>query len=100
MRKIKIVNLDNKTQLSLFFLLINNPSGLQRKEIVRRLCIPRSTVFDNLDKMKKRQIVDKYFVYTQKKGRPMVIWFTPKYLRQELINVDLKDKIVVKGMSL
>lgn len=48
---------------------------MPRRDLVSKLDVPRTTVYDNLEKLYKRQVVEKY---NQKKGpkpgRPLVYW--------------------------
>lgn len=91
---------DTFKQVQIFFLLINNKKGLERTEISRRLCIPRTTIYDNLLILRNRYCnyypyVLKYKLPTGKKGRPKVLWFIPKYIRRKFFNIEITPKIKV-----
>jgi len=46
-----------------------------RRELVQKLNIPRTTVYDNLSKLQKKQIVEKYDKkLDHKPGRPVRFW--------------------------
>ncbi|TFG10207.1 MAG: MarR family transcriptional regulator [Promethearchaeota archaeon] len=79
--------LDNMTdpltpiQLRLIeFLKING--SRTRRELVNQLKIPRTTLYDNLLKLQKQRIVEKYAKNNGKRGRPVVYW--------KIINVSLQ----------
>ena len=54
--------------------LLKNGGPLTRKEIVNQLATPRTTVFDNLTKLQKRKVVEKFSRNSGKRGRPKVYW--------------------------
>ena len=51
--------------------------ALTRDEIVKRVRIPRTTLFDNLSKLREKKYVFNYKNYTHLKGRPKVYWYIP-----------------------
>lgn len=70
-------------QFQIFFLLLNNFKGLERKEICLRLCLPRTTVYDNLKYLMTKEInripyIHYYFYRSGKKGRPIAMFYVPK----------------------
>lgn len=54
--------------------LLKNDGPLTRKQIVNQLDTPRTTVFDNLTKLQKRRVVEKFSRNNGKRGRPKVYW--------------------------
>ncbi|MBY8982887.1 MAG: hypothetical protein KGD57_08055 [Candidatus Lokiarchaeota archaeon] len=54
--------------------LLKNGRSLTRKEIVNQLNTPRTTVFDNLAKLQKRRVVEKFSRNNGTRGRPKVYW--------------------------
>ena len=54
-----------------------------RIELVNQLHIPRTTIYENLLKLHRRKILEKFSKFNGKRGRPLVFW--------ELNNHDLKD---------
>ena len=54
--------------------LLKNGRPLTRKEIVNQLNTPRTTVFDNLAKLQKRRVVEKFSRNNGTRGRPKVYW--------------------------
>ncbi|TFF98847.1 MAG: hypothetical protein EU547_00100 [Promethearchaeota archaeon] len=48
--------------------------ALTRRELVRQLKTPRTTIYDNLVKLKKKQLVKKFSRNNNKQGRPKVYW--------------------------
>ncbi|TFG08740.1 MAG: hypothetical protein EU539_01445 [Promethearchaeota archaeon] len=45
-----------------------------RKELVNHLNTPRTTIYDNLIKLQKRKVVEKFSRNNGKRGRPLVFW--------------------------
>lgn len=60
-------------QLNLIKTLKNNGAST-RKELVKQLKTPRTTIYDNLVKLKKKQMVKKFSRNNNKQGRPKVYW--------------------------
>lgn len=54
--------------------LLKSGGSLTRKEIVNQLKTPRTTIYDNLNKLQKRKVVEKYSRNNGKRGRPNVYW--------------------------
>ena len=56
--------------------------SLTRKELVRKLDKPRTTIYDNLLKLRDKKLVEKFIKYNEirGRGRPLVFWFIPKNL--------------------
>lgn len=47
---------------------------LTRNQLVKQLNTPRTTIYDNLLKLQKRKILEKYTRSSGKRGRPLVFW--------------------------
>ena len=47
---------------------------LTRKELVAILNTPRTTIYDNLLKLKKRKFVERFEKHNGKRGRPYIFW--------------------------
>lgn len=45
-----------------------------RKELVNHLNIPRTTIYDNLLKLQKRKLLEKFTRNYGNRGRPLVFW--------------------------
>ena len=45
-----------------------------RKELVNHLRIPRTTIYDNLLKLQKRKLLEKFTRNYGNRGRPLVFW--------------------------
>jgi len=45
-----------------------------RKELVNHLLYPRTTIYDNLLKLQKRKLLEKFTRTNGKRGRPFVFW--------------------------
>jgi len=54
----------------------------QRRTFVKLLNTPRTTVYDNLLKLKKRDIVEKFKFNNGKKGAPVIYWKLKKEVTQ------------------
>lgn len=53
---------------------LRQDNALTRKEFVDRLNTPRTTIFDNLLKLQKRRIVEKFIKNNGTHGRPHTYW--------------------------
>ena len=51
-----------------------NDGPLTRRDLVKRLNKPRTTVYDNLFKLYKQKLVKRYDCTESKRGRPLVFW--------------------------
>ena len=61
------------TQNNLMKILqINGP--MTRKDLVNQLNTPRTTIYDNLVKLQKQKVVEKFTRNNGKRGRPLVFW--------------------------
>ncbi|TFG14556.1 MAG: hypothetical protein EU535_03275 [Promethearchaeota archaeon] len=47
---------------------------MTRRELVKQLNTPRTTIYDNLLKLQKNKLVEKYARNNGKRGRPLVFW--------------------------
>ena len=47
---------------------------LTRKDLVKQLRTPRTTIYDNLVKLQKRRLIEKHSRNDGKRGRPLVFW--------------------------
>ncbi|MHA2007441.1 MAG: helix-turn-helix domain-containing protein [Promethearchaeota archaeon] len=45
-----------------------------RRELVNTLNTPRTTIYDNLVKLQKRRLIEKFSRNDGKRGRPQVYW--------------------------
>lgn len=48
--------------------------SLTRRDLVRVLNIPRTTIYDNLVKLEKRKLVEKISRSNGNRGRPLIFW--------------------------
>ena len=53
---------------------LNEVGPLTRRELVRKLNTPRTTIYDNLLKLQKRKVIEKFTRNNGKRGRPLVVW--------------------------
>lgn len=51
-----------------------NEGPLTRRDLVKRLNKPRTTVYDNLFKLYKQKLVKRFDSTERKRGRPLVFW--------------------------
>ncbi|MFX1389641.1 MAG: hypothetical protein ACFE9Z_06200 [Promethearchaeota archaeon] len=47
---------------------------LTRRELVQELKTPRTTIYDNLLKLQKRKVIEKFSRNDGKRGRPLIFW--------------------------
>lgn len=45
-----------------------------RRKLVKELRTPRTTIYDNLIKLQKRRLIEKFSRNDGKRGRPLVFW--------------------------
>lgn len=53
---------------------IEENGPLTRREFVEKLGNPRTTIYDNLVKLQKKKIVEKFSQNNGKRGRPKIYW--------------------------
>jgi len=53
---------------------LENLGPVTRRELVKQLKTPRTTIYDNLIKLQKRRIIEKFTRNNGKRGRPLVFW--------------------------
>ncbi len=53
---------------------LENIGPLTRKDLVYQLRTPRTTLYDNLVKLQKKKLIEKYSRNIGKRGRPLVFW--------------------------
>ena len=49
-------------------------NAMTRRDLVSLLSIPRTTIYDNLLKLKKKRIVERFSENNGKVGRPLILW--------------------------
>lgn len=54
--------------------MLEKRGPLARRELVTLLETPRTTVYDNLLKLQKRKIIEKFTKNNCTRGRPLVLW--------------------------
>lgn len=47
---------------------------ITRRDLVDELKTPRTTIYDNLVKLQKRRLIEKFSRNDGKRGRPLVFW--------------------------
>ena len=55
-------------------MLLTKEKELSRKEICYFLAKPRTTIYDNLFKLQKLKLTEKFKVNNNKVGRPIIKW--------------------------
>ena len=53
---------------------LSKEGPLTRRELVSQLKTPRTTIYDNLIKLQKKKVVEKFSRNEGKRGRPLVFW--------------------------
>ena len=54
--------------------ILEDSGPITRKELVSTLNIPRTTIYDNLLKLQKRKMIEKFSRNNGRRGRPLVFW--------------------------
>ena len=70
---VKGITLTTPTQIDLIR-IFNEKETLARKELVAELKAPRTTIFDNLEKLRHKKVIDKFISKEGKRGRPTTFW--------------------------
>ena len=58
--------------------VLDENGAMTRRKLVRKLETPRTTVYDNLVKLQKKNLVKKFSRNNGKRGRPKVLWTLSK----------------------
>jgi len=53
---------------------LKDDGPLTRRDLVKELKIPRTTIYDNLVKLQKRKLIEKFSRNDGKRGRPLIFW--------------------------
>jgi len=53
---------------------LQNSGPITRKDLVKILNSPRTTIYDNLLKLQKRKLIEKFTRNNGMRGRPLVFW--------------------------
>ncbi len=53
---------------------LKDEGPLTRRDLVNELRIPRTTIYDNLVKLQKRKLIEKFSRNDGKRGRPLIFW--------------------------
>ncbi len=88
---IRKLKLSNRLELKIFFTIYQHPKGISRDDLALELLIPRTTIYDNLIKLMKKEINNiPYIKYYCKnnglKGRPTKLFYIPKGLKTNFTN--------------
>ena len=77
--------------------------GKVRRNLVKELSMPRTTIFDNLRKLEKKKLVFKLVIITEEVGRPLVLWEATNtqdlvlvYKSNILIQIEQSNKDIIK----
>ena len=54
--------------------LLESNGPITRRELVKTLKVPRTTIYDNLLKLQKKKMIEKFSRSSGKRGRPLVFW--------------------------
>jgi len=54
--------------------ILEKEGPLTRKELVNELKTARTTIYDNLIKLQKQKMIEKFTRNDGKRGRPLVLW--------------------------
>jgi len=54
--------------------ILENTGSITRRDLVKQLNVPRTTIYDNLIKLHKRKLIEKFTRNNGNRGRPLVLW--------------------------
>ena len=74
-----IRNVFNSTKLlspiqQMILIELTKEGPLSRRQLVLQLNTPRTTIYDNLIKLQKRKVIEKFTRNNRSRGRPLVYW--------------------------
>jgi len=70
----KVDKRKNSTVKDALIRLLRLNGAMTRKELMDTTNIPWTTLFDNLEKLLRKNTIIKYLRYNKKRGRPSVVW--------------------------
>lgn len=93
----KTIKLDNEIQVQIFLCLYEYPKGLCRSELTDKLKLPRTTIYDNLKPLFNKTLnnipyIKFYSVKSGYKGRPIILFYIPKGIRNNYLNFKIIEK--------
>jgi len=74
------------------FYLLSQGKSLQRKKLVKKLSVARTTIFDNLAKLRRKGLVLCFSKNAGIRGRPTIFWYIPKYI-PKYVRTEILSKI-------
>jgi len=54
--------------------ILEKDGPITRRELVKVLKTPRTTIYDNLLKLQRRKLIEKFSRNNGRRGRPLVFW--------------------------
>ena len=63
---------------------LSHGKSLTRRDLVKNLDKPRTTIYDNLLKLQNKKLVMKFSRNNGGRGRPVVLWYIPKHILKNL----------------
>ena len=66
------------------FKTLSHGISLTRADLVKKLDRARTTIYNNLEKLEKQKLIQRYRKQNGLVGRPLTFWFIPKNLLHEL----------------
>jgi predicted ArsR family transcriptional regulator len=54
--------------------VLEKDGPITRRELVKALKIPRTTIYDNLLKLQRRKLIERFSRNNGRRGRPLVFW--------------------------
>lgn len=98
MSKVITLKFDNRVQMDSFFCIINSKFGLSIYDLMSKTNYPKTTLIDNLRKIRFRDYIDTYRLPTGKRGRPKTIFesdvLMKKRLSKEFFSIELSEVIL------
>lgn len=68
------------------FTELSHGKSLTRHDLVEKLKKTRTTIYDNLLKLQKEKLVQKFSRNNEERGRPLVLWYIPRHILKEIDN--------------
>lgn len=62
------------------FEALSHGTSLTRNDLVKKLDRARTTIYDNLEKLEIKKLIQRFGKQTGTRGRPLIFWFIPKHL--------------------
>lgn len=76
--RLLVIDLPNEKQRLIYRCIMKSHYGLTREQLVEKTGLSRSTIYDNLLRLRRRGRLESIPIMTGRVGRPAIRWRIPK----------------------